>query len=284
MDRRTKNVHIFKDSLDLMNDNKRLQQAITESVDKQKLYFETSEVEIPESRGFDCKTAVSTKRSLEAASAYARAGMKVAVLNFASSTNPGGGVTHGSSAQEECLCRCSTLYPCLDIDMMWRQFYKPHRKVGDPLYNDDCLYTPGVVVFKSDELFPERMEEKDWYQVDVITCAAPNLRAMQGNSMDSFAAKKKADIKGDSLYELHLQRIERVFRVAVSNGAEVLILGAFGCGAFCNPPKVVAKAFKTIQEKYASYFDVIEYAVFCGRHKTQNYDAFCEVFGTEKKF
>ena len=53
--------------------------------------------------------------------------------------------------------------------MMWQQFYKPHRIARNPLYNDDCLYTPGVVVFKSDVSFPERMEAKDWYQVDVIT-------------------------------------------------------------------------------------------------------------------
>ena len=78
--------------------------------------------------------------------------------------------------------------------------------------------------------------------------------------------------------------VERVFRVAAANGAEVLILGAFGCGAFCNPPAVVARAFKTIQEKYASYFETIEYAVFCGGYETQNYDAFCEAFGAEKKY
>ena len=88
----------------------------------------------------------------------------------------------------------------------------------------------------------------------------------------------------DGLYELHLQRLERVFKVAAANGAEVVILGAFGCGAFCNPPEVVARAFKTIQEKYGSYFETIEYAVFCGGHETQNYDAFCEVFGAEKKY
>ena len=281
MDRRTKNVEIFKDSVELMNGSSRLQQAIKESVNKQKLYLEAEEIVVPDSKGLSCKTVVSTKRSFEAASAYARAGKRVAVLNFASSTNPGGGVTHGSSAQEECLCRCSTLYPCLDIDMMWNMFYMPHRKAGDPLYNDDCLYTPGVIVFKSDISFPERMEEKDWYQVDVITCAAPNLRNMQSNLMNPFAGDAPADIEDDDLYELHLQRLERVFRVAATNGAEVLILGAFGCGAFCNPPSIVARAFKTVQEKYGGYFETIEYAVFCRDHETENYDAFRRELGAK---
>ena len=282
MDRRTKNVEIFKDSVELMNGSSRLQQAVKESVNKQKLYLEKDSISVSESKVLSCKTVVSTKRSFEAAYAYARDGKKVAVLNFASSTNPGGGVTHGSSAQEECLCRCSTLYPCLDIDMMWDKFYKPHRKAGNPLYNDDCLYTPGVVVYKSDISFPERMEEKEWYQVDVITCAAPNLRIMPSNLMNPLAGNVPADINEDELYELHLQRLERVFKVAAANGAEVLILGAFGCGAFCNPPAVVARAFKAVQEKYASYFETIEYAVFCSGYETQNYDAFREVFETEK--
>ena len=276
MNRREKNVDIFRDSIELMKTNSRLQQAIRESVNYQKLYLETEEVGIPESKGMECQIVVSKKRSFEAASAYAKAGKKVAVLNFASSTNPGGGVTRGSSAQEECLCRCSTLYPCLDIDMMWQQFYKPHREAGNPLYNDDCLYTPGVIVFKSDVSFPEKMEERDWYQVDVITCAAPNLRDVPGNLMNPCAGDAPADIDAEGLYKLHLQRIERIFRVAIANGAKVLVLGAFGCGAFSNPPTVVAKAFKAVQEKYDSYFETIEYAVFCGEYETKNYEAFCE--------
>ena len=70
---------------------------------------------------------VSDKCSLEAAEVYAKQGKKVCVLNFASATNPGGGVVTGSSAQEECLCRCTTLYSCLNNDAPRAAFYAPHR-------------------------------------------------------------------------------------------------------------------------------------------------------------
>lgn len=172
MDRRSNNIAIFQDSMDLIKANQKLQQAVQFSIQNQKLYVPSQAIALPEPGKSSCKTIVSSKRSFEAASAYAKAGKRVCVLNFASATNPGGGVTRGSTAQEECLCRCSTLYPCLDTKTMWHQFYQPHRKAGDPLYNDDLLYTPGVVVFKTDTSAPERMEEKDWYQVDIITCAA----------------------------------------------------------------------------------------------------------------
>lgn len=281
--KRMKNVEIFEDSVALMNENENLQRSIEASISKQRLYLEAEEVGVRRKVKSNTKTVVSKKRSFEAAAEYARDGKKVCVLNFASSTNPGGGVTRGSSAQEECLCRCSTLYPCLNTEKMWDAFYGPHRAAGNPLYNDDCLYTPGVVVFKSDVSFPERMEEADWYQVDVITCAAPNLRSVPSNFMNPCAGETPAEIENEKLYKLHQQRIERIFRIAAANGAEILILGAFGCGAFCNPPEVVAKAFKAVQEKYASYFEMIEYAVFCGRYETENYQVFRKVFEKENK-
>jgi uncharacterized protein (TIGR02452 family) len=279
MDRRTKNITVFNDTMDWISESRELNDAVALSIKNQRLYLESEEVELPEAPGRACAAVVSEKRSFEAAAAYAREEKKVCVLNFASATNPGGGVTHGSSAQEECLCRCSTLYPCLRVEALWKGFYLPHRNAGNPLYNDDCIYTPGVYVCKSDVSVPERMDKEDWYQVDVLTCAAPNLRRIPSNLMNPNAGDKAADIAESELLELHLRRVERIFRVAAENGAEVLILGAFGCGAFCNPPEVVARAFKTIQKKYETYFDVIEYAVFCGRHETQNYDTFVETFG-----
>jgi uncharacterized protein (TIGR02452 family) len=279
MDRRTKNVIIFNDTMDWISESRDLKGAVALSMKRQRLYLEAEEIELPEAPNRTCATIISKKRSFEAAAEYAREGKKVCVLNFASATNPGGGVTRGSSAQEECLCRCSTLYPCLREDALWKEFYLPHRNARNPLYNNDCIYTPGVYVCKSDISFPKRIEKKDWYQVDVLTCAAPNRRRVPSNLMNPNAGDIVTDLEVDELQKLHLQRVDRIFQVAAENGAEVLILRAFGCGAFCNPPEVVAKAFKTIQKKYERYFGVIEYAVFCGRQETRNYDTFVETFG-----
>jgi hypothetical protein len=39
-----------------------------------------------------------------------------------------------------------------------------------------------------------------------------------------------------------------------------------------------------VQKKYETFFDVIEYAVFCGGHETKNYNTFCNVFDVEKVY
>lgn len=140
----------------------------------------------------------------------------------------------------------------------------------------DCIFTPDVKVFKSDINFPELLAEKDWWDVDVITCAAPNLRSIPSNRMNPNAGSKKADITYEGLKALHTSRIQRIFEVAMTNKAEVLILGAFGCGAFCNPPELVAEVFAEFTEKYRKCFDVIEYAVFHTERETANYVAFTE--------
>ena len=63
-DRRTKKRKLYlKDSMEMMSENERLQQAIKESVEKQTLYLEAENVEIPESNASKCRTLVSTGRT-----------------------------------------------------------------------------------------------------------------------------------------------------------------------------------------------------------------------------
>lgn len=245
---RQDNVEFFEDTQRLYSSNERLISAIKNSSAAQECFTGMGRHWYgPEHRFYQkpAQTVISPKRTLEAA-AYVYAGKKVCVLNFASATNPGGGVLKGSSAQEEAICRCSTLYPNLKEQRMWNQFYVPHRRARDPLHNDDCIYTPGVVVFKSDVDYPQFFPEEKWYSVNVLTCAALNLRERPSNEMNAGDGDAAVHISREDLQALHEKWMRRVLEIAWRKGNEVVILGAFGCGAFRNPPAVVAQAMKTV--------------------------------------
>lgn len=271
---RVENVEIFKDTEHLVKTINRLKESVQASTDKQKIILEKDELNLPDLKKYneEAQVVVSTKRTYEAASAYK--GMKTAVHNFASATNPGGGVVRGANAQEECLCRCSGLYFNLNTDAMWNGFYALHRKERNPIHNDDIIYTPSVTVFKTDTANPQLMDEKDWYEVDVITCAAPNLRENPSNIYNHGDGDKAVKITDKELLALHEKRLRRILDVAVAEGEEVVILGAFGCGAFMNNPEVVAMAAKNVINEYLNAFKVIEFAVYCSPRDNRNYKVF----------
>ena len=277
---RDENVRIFQDTEKRVKEDPGLQEAVKRSVAEQVLIPEMMEVtdlmpELAQNRDRyekDAEIIVSKKRSYAAAAGYP--GERVCVHNFASATNPGGGVTKGSSAQEECLCRCSTLYFCLNTKEMWAGFYSPHRYAQDPIHNDDCIYTPEVIVFKSDTATPAPLPEKDWYSVNVITCAAPNLRLLPANGMNLGDGNKTVKMTRAQQQALHEKRLTRILDVAVAGGNEVVILGAFGCGAFENDPEAVAAAVSNVIARYRKCFKTIELAIYCSLRDEQNYNIF----------
>ena len=276
---REENRLIFEDTEKLCKDNKTLAAALENSKSKQELILESDVYEVNHEPKFQEKAeiVISKKRTLAAASAYANQNVKTAVHNFASATNPGGGVVNGSNAQEECLCRCSTLYFNLNTNQMWDGFYKPHRAEGNPIHNDDCIYTPDVMVFKTDTAKPSLMDEKDWFPVDVITCAAPNLRSQPSNAMNPGDGNRAVKIKDAQLLAIHEKRMRRILDIAKNHGDEVVILGAFGCGAFANSPFVVAQAMRKAVSDYLYDFKTIEFAVYCSPKDESNYQTFQRV-------
>ena len=266
-------IAVFKDTMSRIESDSRLQQAVLSSIASQVFYPEGQPIALPTPPYTEPAQVIVTKnRSFEAARPYAEQGLKVAVLNFASSTSPGGGVTRGASAQEECLCRVSTLYPCLNDKRMWDVFYTPHRRSGNPLHNDDIIFTPNVQVLKDDDYRPLM----DPFAVDVITCAAPNLREQPASPYNPGDGDAKR-ISKDELYQLHKQRARRILTVAAQNETDVLILGAFGCGAFQNDPQVVARAYNDVLAEFNHHFRTIEFAVYCRPHDDSNYRAFKEI-------
>ena len=272
---RTELINIFNDTEKLCRSNEKLAASIKETIAHQYVVPESEKaIKKPEIHRFDtpAEIIVSQRRSFEAAKRYSDD--RVCVLNFASSTHVGGGVTTGAGAQEECLCRCSTLYFAIGDNETKKKFHDTHYrylKSGriNSLYNDDCIYSPGITVFKSDIELPKLMPENEWYNVDVITCAAPNLNSRY----------EKIFISDKVLKELHKKRARRILDIAVSEGEDVIILGAFGCGAFRNPPEVVAQAYREVIDDYKYDFKTIEFAVYCPPQRgSGNYHAFKRAF------
>ena len=263
---------VFEDTMELIRTDPEFGKELAENVKSQKFYGHDDPINAdPPVYYKRTKVLVTKSSTMDAAGKYFADNKHVAVLNFASATTPGGGVRNGSSAQEECLCRVSTLLPCLESEMPKRVFYNPHRACKNPLHNDDIIYTPNVCVFKDD-----RYNDIEPFWTDVITCAAPNLREKPTNSMnlDDGDGVKITDTE---LYGLHKSRAGKILAAAAANGADVVVLGAFGCGVFRNPPETVAKAFKDAIREFYGYFDVIEFAIKCNKYNMDNYDTFKKI-------
>ena len=277
---KAKRIEIFRDTEQFILENKKLAQAVRESEKATVLYQGNQYPDILREPKTNGVVVVTNHRSFEAAvlSHRAEADARICVLNFASATTPGGGVANGSSAQEESLCRCSTLYPVLTVQHLWDAYYDKNRAYWNPLHTDDCIYTPGIIICKSDTNEPKRLPEDEWVQADVISCAAPNLRKKTGNIHNQEYGKPVSITKGE-LYRLHLKRVKHILHVAAANHVDIMILGAFGCGAFANDPETVASAMRDAVKEYLFYFKRIEFAVYCGPEDHRNYDIFHEMIG-----
>lgn len=272
-------AEIFQDTKTWYKSDETLKTAVQDSIAGTKFYDAESYPELPEKR-FDATSITVTKgRTFETAVNLREKNpdAKIAVHNFASATNPGGGVLHGSRAQEEALCRCSTLYPILNTEENLKRYYNFHRKRQDVIYTDACIFSPNVIICKSDIDLPERLPQKDWVTVDVMTCAAPNLHVYPNNKYNP-GNDTPVKVTDDELLKIHEKRGRHMLTILAANGVDIFVTGAFGCGAFANNPYVVAQAYKNILPEFGGYFKEIVFAIYCTPREESNYQAFNKTF------
>ncbi|MEU4129337.1 TIGR02452 family protein [Streptomyces wuyuanensis] len=188
----------------------------------------------------------------------------VAVLNFASARNPGGGYLNGAQAQEEALCRASALYTTL---LAVPGFYAHHREDRNPFYSDRVIHSPGVPVFRD-----ERGGLLDApFTVGFLTSPAPNAGVITARTPE-LAGRIPAALAS---------RAERVLETAAVTGYRRLVLGAWGCGVFRNDPARVAGAFRALltgNGRFAGHFDEIVFAVLDRTREARTLGAFREAF------
>ena len=243
------NYKVMCDTQRCYQTNPELIKAVEWSIENQYMVAEEENIVLPATDTVCTRYIVSGKRSFEAASDYR--GKKVAVLNYANNVSIGG-APFSAGAQEESLCRCSTLLPCLQA--MEKPFYMKHReqaRKGEMNYmgNNDLIYTPDVVVFKSDlrtdPVYPLMLSNDKWYKVNVITCAAPVM--------------VRVFTLPDNYETVIRSRIKKILDVAAREKNDVVILGAWGCGAFKNPIEKVARVFVELVKNYQ--FEIVEFAL-----------------------
>ena len=86
-------------------------------------------------------------------------------------------------------------------------------------------------------------------------------------------------MKNAELFGYHVKRAIHVLTCAAAQGVDILVLGAFGCGAFRNDPEVVARAYKVAIGEFPKVFKKIEFAVYCSPADQKNYETFSRVLG-----
>ncbi len=167
------------------------------------------------------------------------------VMNFANAHHSGGGFLHGAVAQEEALCRCSTLFASISNDEA-KKMYEYNHALGSPVDSDYMLLSPSVAVFRDKHL--ELMEEP--FNVAVMTIAAPNRHG------------RAAIVSEGRLREVLRNRLELFFWAAAHEGYRTLVLGAWGCGAFGNDAAEVASIMRELlTDQFEGFFENVVFAV-----------------------
>ncbi len=210
---------------------------------------EGRELPLPEPAAEETATSVTTQFAV---AALHRAHGKVVMVDPASFTRAGGNYEEGAFGPEQVLCSESNLYPILQG--IYNEYHRKNRGFArGQLFTDRAAYLTDVVFNRDGAI----------RNADVIVLPEPNRqRALENNR-----SEKECD-------SCLVNRIETLLRIAAANGAETLIVGAFGAGRQGFPAAQVIELFQKWIEAHPGAIPNIVFAV-----PRVHFDAFDEAFG-----
>ena len=217
---------------------------------------------------------LAMKRDYDNRHLFGKESENILVLNLANPVNPGGGVRKGARAQEEDLCRKSSLLLSLESKAASR-YYTYNRSLHTYMGSDALIITPQVEVIKDNN--GELLDES--FVCAVMTCAAPMIKfGLEGMSESEYKA-------------MVYRRIVGMLKCAAYLGYQCLVLGAWGCGAFGNDARVISDLFyKALKEinyndrTEASLFNRIDFAVLDRSSDQYNFKEFYRNFDNDNFF
>ena len=158
---------------------------------------------------------------------------------MANAEHLGGGVIGGSRAQEEDICRRTTLYPAL-------------VQAGFPLEPDALLFTPNVKIVKDGTYRPVAAEER--VNIDgVLTSAALSCPLLTASQAEYALSEDRDTMR---------LKVQMLLQMCAHQGLDHLVLGAWGCGAFQNPAPAVAALFREqLLGEFRGCFKYVTFAI-----------------------
>lgn len=205
-------------------------------------------------------------------------GLNPIILNMASATNPCGGATWGSIAQEEVISYRTNLFESL---FQFHPIHKEYNLKGNengsyPIKKFGGVYSPHVVLFREGEKSGYKLMDEPIELAFVSVAALKRPPLLDENTLPPH-------LIGDVL-----KKMRTIFRIALENGHDSIILGAWGCGVYQNPPKHIAKLFHRVieEDEFKDRFKVIDFAILedaCSireNNKRGNLKPFQEEFNT----
>ncbi|GAB5412116.1 MAG: hypothetical protein ChlgKO_12300 [Chlamydiales bacterium] len=178
---------------------------------------------------------------------------KALFVLFGSPGEPGGGfLSERHNGQEEQVCRRMELAGLMEYCKNYIQMQEPE------LYNlrERSLFIPNALVLRKNSFNQyEKLDEP--VAVHVLASAA-----FYNPSIPIQEIEGKIEYQNVEQRNVMKKRIYNQFLDAHKMGMETIVLGAFGCGAFKNPPDAVASIYKeVIDEHFRGVFKKIIFSI-----------------------
>ena len=219
------------------------------------VYRFTPRMTYPETEPYETEINIENEDCMAVGIALKNKGLNPVILNMANAFNAGGGVTRGSMAQEEEIFRCTNIYESLfplHKDLGYRYGFEiKGERLGYPMTKYGAIYSPEITIF--------REGKKGGYKLmkEPVKMAFISAAAFKNPPLEN-----EETLRSD-LVPIMLQKIRAILRIALINKHDCFVLGAWGCGAFKNPPKHIASLFHTVikEEEFKSRFKNITFAI-----------------------
>lgn len=205
---------------------------------QQRMYSATHEIAPVIGRYTQTQVYVYNQTALTVARERVRQGYRVAMLHFVSSPYQRRTEIVRPTQSDSLMCASSLAY-CLQ-DTTWAD--------ATPFYDDSVVVTPQMPIFR-DHGGDLLMEP---WQCSVVHAVAINVHEVRQQQPEHAA----------EIPQLMVQRAQRIIRAAATTRANVLVLGAWGCGRAGHDAAVMAAIWQVaLMHVKAQTFGIVDFAV-----------------------